>query len=327
MARDAGSAPTTRLRLWVGGAEQTVPAGGVRLVVRDGRLAVLRDGGGGGHGTGRRDRRRRPGGPRRGEPGPAGAAAARRGGPPGRHLPVGPAGRPRLAPRRRAAWSPCCTSRWPTTWTGWQRCRPRGSPRRWRRRPSPGAPTRRASWAWTRRRARPGRSCPPPRPTRTTPAGSGRRKSQRSGDRWRGAVAATRGQVLTYDGRLAATYYSSSHGGRSEASEDSWAYGTAVPYLRSVDDPWSLSAANGLRRWEAQIDGGDVARLVGLAGAGAPGGRRPHRGREPPHGARLGPGRRRAGRSPSCSPGAGARGRRCGPTSPPAPSCRPRPRG
>ena len=90
-------------------------------------------------------------------------------------------------------------------------------------------------------------------------------ESQRYGDRWRRAVDATRGQVVTSGGRLAATYYSSSHGGRSEASEDSWAYSAALPHLRSIDDPWSLSDANPLRRWEATLSGADVARLVGLA--------------------------------------------------------------
>lgn len=66
---------------------------------------------------------------------------------------------------------------------------------------------------------------------------------------WRDAVRGTAGEVVTYDGALAWTYYSSSHGGRSENVEDSWAYGTsAIDYLRSVDDPWSLDPAVGNAR-------------------------------------------------------------------------------
>jgi stage II sporulation protein D len=55
------------------------------------------------------------------------------------------------------------------------------------------------------------------------------------------AVGATSGQVLTWDGEVALTYYSSTSGGRTEAVAD--AFGVpAVPYLRAVVDPYdSLS--------------------------------------------------------------------------------------
>ena len=64
-------------------------------------------------------------------------------------------------------------------------------------------------------RARGTTSCRP-RPTRST-AASG--PSGRARDR---AVYATRGQVLTWDGQVARTYYSSSSGGRTEAVQDAW---------------------------------------------------------------------------------------------------------
>ncbi|MEX2551263.1 MAG: SpoIID/LytB domain-containing protein, partial [Nitriliruptoraceae bacterium] len=48
------------------------------------------------------------------------------------------------------------------------------------------------------------------------------------GQRWADAVEATRDRVLTYEGDFALTFYSSSHGGRSENVEDSWAYGTTA---------------------------------------------------------------------------------------------------
>jgi SpoIID/LytB domain protein len=87
------------------------------------------------------------------------------------------------------------------------------------------------------------------------------------GDAWRQAVDMTTGAVLTYDDELAWTYYSSSHGGRSEASGDSWAYPETLPYLQSVDDPWSFDPAvrNPMATWERTVSNADFARAVGLA--------------------------------------------------------------
>lgn len=96
------------------------------------------------------------------------------------------------------------------------------------------------------------------------------------GERWQAAIDATRDQVLTYDGELAQTFYSSSHGGRSENVEDSWAYYLAwqriddptqtqpPSYLRSVDDPWSVSEAvgNSRRDWTATASNAELTRLV-----------------------------------------------------------------
>ncbi len=52
------------------------------------------------------------------------------------------------------------------------------------------------------------------------------------------AVYATLGQVLTWDGQVARTYYSSSSGGRTESVQDAWPGAAAIPYLRSVPDPY-----------------------------------------------------------------------------------------
>jgi stage II sporulation protein D len=54
------------------------------------------------------------------------------------------------------------------------------------------------------------------------------------------AVYATLGEVLTYDGQVARTYYSSSSGGRTEAVEDAWPGAAPIPYLRSVPDPYDV---------------------------------------------------------------------------------------
>lgn len=84
------------------------------------------------------------------------------------------------------------------------------------------------------------------------------------GSAWRDAVDTTSGEVLTYDGELISAFYSSSHHRRSEHSEDSWAYSATLPYLRSVDDPWSGSdaAGNPHRRWLAEASHRDLGRLV-----------------------------------------------------------------
>lgn len=87
------------------------------------------------------------------------------------------------------------------------------------------------------------------------------------GEAWREAVTATTGEVVTYEGELAWTYYSSSHGGATEDSGESWAYGETLPYLRSVDDPWSThpAVANPYATWERRIPSQEFARAVGLA--------------------------------------------------------------
>ena len=64
------------------------------------------------------------------------------------------------------------------------------------------------------------------------------------GTRWKAAVTrtsvgASQGKVVLYQGALATTYYYSSSGGRTQNSEEVWVQ--AIPYLRSVTDPWSTN--------------------------------------------------------------------------------------
>lgn len=82
---------------------------------------------------------------------------------------------------------------------------------------------------------------------------------------WRAAVKATAGMVPRYEGRAIEAVYSSAHGGRSENSEDSYAFDNAVPYLRSVDDPWSLreTSGNPFRSWDFPVSNGSFANFVG----------------------------------------------------------------
>src|SRR3954454_12442116 len=52
------------------------------------------------------------------------------------------------------------------------------------------------------------------------------------------AVDATAGSVVMYGNSVATTYYFSTSGGRTENVENSWPGSSAVPYLKSVDDPY-----------------------------------------------------------------------------------------
>ncbi|MTV27245.1 SpoIID/LytB domain-containing protein [Nitriliruptoraceae bacterium ZYF776] len=84
-----------------------------------------------------------------------------------------------------------------------------------------------------------------------------------AGTNWVAAVQNPAGRVMRYGNGFAQTYYSSSHGGRTEASEDSWAYGSPVPYLISVDDPWSLDAVNPMRSWTTTVSNAAFRRVAG----------------------------------------------------------------
>jgi stage II sporulation protein D len=76
------------------------------------------------------------------------------------------------------------------------------------------------------------------------------------------AVKATSKQIVTYDGKPAITYYFSTSGGRTENSEYGFAGGNAVPYLKSVEDPfddaspvhnWKLTLSD--ERMESKLNG------------------------------------------------------------------------
>ena len=83
------------------------------------------------------------------------------------------------------------------------------------------------------------------------------------GDRWRAAVDATAGRVLTHDGRPVSTFYSSSHNKRSENIEDVWS--SPQPYHRSVDDPWSSDSrgSNPHISWASSIANSSLASRAG----------------------------------------------------------------
>lgn len=86
-------------------------------------------------------------------------------------------------------------------------------------------------------------------------------------DRWKAAVrsggTSTTGMVPRYRGDLIDAVYSSSSGGRTQANEDVFG-GRAVPYLRSVNDPYSLRAENPRRSWRTTVPEAKVASAFGL---------------------------------------------------------------
>jgi stage II sporulation protein D len=90
----------------------------------------------------------------------------------------------------------------------------------------------------------------------------------RYGKVWKRSVDATvRGpreaRVLTYGGDPVAAYYYSSGGARTANSQDVWA--SAVPYLKSVDDSYSLDApGNSHTSWTRKITQAEARELFGL---------------------------------------------------------------
>lgn len=61
------------------------------------------------------------------------------------------------------------------------------------------------------------------------------------GEAWKNAALATNDEVLLYQGKPIGAFYGSSNGGATENNEDIWG-GTAIPYLRSRPDQFTLDA-------------------------------------------------------------------------------------
>jgi stage II sporulation protein D len=65
------------------------------------------------------------------------------------------------------------------------------------------------------------------------------------------AVAATAGQIVTYAGKAAVTYFFSTSGGRTENVEYSFLGSDPKPWLKSVSDPYD--AGSSLHRWTIRL--------------------------------------------------------------------------
>jgi stage II sporulation protein D len=77
------------------------------------------------------------------------------------------------------------------------------------------------------------------------------------------AVQATAGEVLKYGGSVISAYFSSSNGGRTAASVDTW--GGPLPYLASKQDPFDLNASNPNRKWTVVLSPRALQNRLGAA--------------------------------------------------------------
>ena len=76
------------------------------------------------------------------------------------------------------------------------------------------------------------------------------------------AVDATNDLVLGYQGQVAETFYSSSHGGFSESTR--FVFGGTLAYTAAVDDSrWDLASDNPYRRWTVGVLGRAGGRRSG----------------------------------------------------------------
>ncbi len=77
------------------------------------------------------------------------------------------------------------------------------------------------------------------------------------------AVAATAGQIVTYNGAPATTYFFASSGGHTEDIEDAWPGASAAPWLRGVDDPYDGAGGDPYHQWKRQLGLAAAAKRLG----------------------------------------------------------------
>jgi len=77
------------------------------------------------------------------------------------------------------------------------------------------------------------------------------------------AVKATAGEVVKYSGSVISAYFSSSNGGRTAASVDTW--GGPLPYLTSKQDSFDLNGSNPNRNWTVVLSPHALQNRLGAA--------------------------------------------------------------
>lgn len=77
------------------------------------------------------------------------------------------------------------------------------------------------------------------------------------------AVAATSGQIVTYNGAPVVTYFFSSSGGHTENIEDAWPGASASPWLRGVADPYDGAGGDPYHHWTRQLSLTGAAKQLG----------------------------------------------------------------
>jgi stage II sporulation protein D len=78
------------------------------------------------------------------------------------------------------------------------------------------------------------------------------------------AVRRTAGQIVTYKGQPATTFYFSTSGGRTENIENSFVGAAPKPWLKSIDDPYD--AISPKHRWTARFSNARMGALLGSPG-------------------------------------------------------------
>jgi stage II sporulation protein D len=77
------------------------------------------------------------------------------------------------------------------------------------------------------------------------------------------AVAATSGQIVTYHGQPAVTYFFSSSGGYTENIENVWPGTSPEPWLKGVPDPFDGAGNDPYHRWGSQMSLAVAAAKLG----------------------------------------------------------------
>lgn len=77
------------------------------------------------------------------------------------------------------------------------------------------------------------------------------------------AIDATKGRILTYDGKAITAFFHSTSGGHTEDSENIW--GTRTEYIRGVDDPYSLGSPND--NWILDMNKSEISEKLAKANA------------------------------------------------------------
>lgn len=85
-------------------------------------------------------------------------------------------------------------------------------------------------------------------------------------DRIRAAVAATRGEIVSYDGEIANTWFHAHSGGRTELPTVSLDYKENPPYTESVDGMESEEAPEGVKEWQATFTRDEIREAMKEAG-------------------------------------------------------------
>jgi stage II sporulation protein D len=74
------------------------------------------------------------------------------------------------------------------------------------------------------------------------------------------AADSTRGQVVTYGGRIAQTYFSACSGGHTESVQNVF-FGPSIPYLVGVPDPYDYFCP--LHTWTLRFSGSEIGAQLG----------------------------------------------------------------